>query len=343
VRECDEAGEMSKVSIIIINYNGRNFIPPCLKALEAQSFKDFEIILVDNGSSDDSLEKIRDFSKENSLACMMKIIPLDRNEGFAGGNITGFAHTGSEYVALLNNDTEPAKEWLENLLRAMESDPSVGVCASKMISFGTTVLDSAGDGFSTLLKGFKRGEGGNSDSYNKQEFIFGACAGAAFYRRKMLEEIGFFDQDFFLIHEDTDLNFRAQLAGWKVMYVPAAVVYHKVRSTIGHMSDTAVYYTLRNSEFVRIKNVPLLLFLQCLPCFVLAAITEFLYFAIKHKRLRLYYKAKIDVLRNLRGMLVKRKKIMAMRRVDNKYLHSIMTTVWNTEFVLAKVKKLLFG
>src|SRR5208337_3264167 len=106
------------------------------------------------------------------------------------------------------------------------------------------------------------------DGFNREEYIFGACAGAALYRRSMLDEIGFLDDDFFLIHEDTDLNWRAQLSGWRTLYVPSALVYHKVRSTIGPMSDISVYYTLRNSELVRIKNIPCPLFLLCLPSFL---------------------------------------------------------------------------
>jgi GT2 family glycosyltransferase len=107
---------------------------------------------------------------------------------------------------------------------------------------------------------------------------------------------------------DTDLNFRAQLAGWKVMYVPTALVYHKVRATIGHMSDMAVYYTLRNIEFVRIKNIPLPLFIRCFLEFSLGTISELMYFAFKHGKMRLYLKAKMDVMRMLRIMFGKRRR-----------------------------------
>ncbi len=128
------------------------------------------------------------------------------------------------------------------------------------------------------------------------------------------------------------------------MYVPTAIVYHKVRSTIGHMSDMAVYYTLRNSEFVRIKNIPALLFLRCFPEFILGEITTFIYFVIKHRKLKPYFKAKLDVLRSFQTMIKKRKLIMKnIRKVDNKYLESIMTSVWNSEFLKMKVKKSLYG
>jgi GT2 family glycosyltransferase len=331
---------MPKVSVIVINYNGKDFIIDCLRALEGQLFKEFEIILVDNGSSDDSLHEIQKFLEKSLLANLIKIIPLDTNSGFAGGNLVGLSYTEAEYIALLNNDAEPDKEWLENLVKVMEANPDIGICASKLIAFGTNVIDSAGDGYAISLKGFKRGEGEDNEKYNKQEYVFGACGGAVLYRRKMLEEIGFFDEDFFLIHEDTDLNFRAQLANWKVMYVPTAIVYHKVRSSIGHMSDKAIYYTLRNGEFVRIKNIPLGLFLRCLPSFIIGMVGEFLRFVVKHRKCRLYCKAKFDVLKMLPRMIKKRKKIMRLRRVSNEYIYGIMTPIYRRNSILMKLKRL---
>lgn len=334
---------MPKVSLIVVNYNGKALVTGCLRALEEQGFRDFEVIIVDNDSSDGSLYEIQKFLEESPLLPFVKLIPLGRNLGFAGGNREGLKHACGEYVAFLNNDAEPDKNWLGELVKAMDSDPEVGICASKMIVYGTEMLDSAGDGFSTYLRGFKRGEGKASSLFNRVEYVFGACAGAALYRRKMIEEIGFLDEDFFLIHEDTDLNFRAQLFGWKVLYVPTAIVYHKVRSSIGKMSDIAVYYTLRNSEFVRIKNVPLALFISCFPEFIMGMVTEFIYFAIKRKHLKLYCKAKIDAIRMLPRMLKKRAMIMKSRKVSNKYLLSIMTPIWQKEFLGTKIKKFLYG
>lgn len=331
---------MPHVSVIIVNYEGRDLTINCLKALNTQSFKDFEIIIVDNCSTDNSLQEVRKFKEKSVLSHHpMAIVPLNRNEGFAGGNLAGLNEAKSEYIALLNNDTEPDKDWLCNLVSGMENNPDVGICASKLIVYGTNAIDSAGDGYATSLKGYKRGEGEDRLKYDRQEYVFGACAGAALYRQKMVEEIGFFDDDFFLIHEDTDLNLRAQLAGWKVIYVPAAVVYHKVRSSIGHMSDTAVYYTLRNSEFVRIKSIPCSILLRCLPEFIIGTITEFLYFALKHRKLRLYIKAKLDVLKALPKMLRKRRAIMKKRKVSSGYLYSIMTPVWSRDFIKLKAEK----
>jgi len=333
---------MPKVSVIVVNYNGNGLISGCLKALERQCFKDFEVIVVDNGSLDNSLCEMQRFLEGSPLSSS-KLIPLTTNMGFSGGSLEGLKHTNGEYIALLNNDTEPDERCLKELVMAMDSDPKVGICASKLIVHGSKIIDSAGDGFSTSLKGFKRGEGEKISLYNEKEYIFGACAGAALYRRKMIDEVGFLDKDFFLIQEDTDLNFRAQLHGWKVLFVPTTIVYHKVRSSIGQMSPIAVYYTLRNSEFVRIKNIPLFLFLRCLPVFILAIVSEFIYFAIKHKYLPIYFKAKIDAMRMLPVMLKKRKMNLRGAKIDSKDLRKIMTPVFERSFLRNKLKKFLYG
>jgi hypothetical protein len=334
---------MAKVSLIVVNHNGRDFIVNCLRALEGQLLKDFEIIIIDNGSSDGSLVEIQKLLNQSVIIPLVKIVSLEKNIGFAGGNLEGLRHANGEYIALLNNDTEPDKGWLGELVKAMDNSPDVGICASKLIVHGTNLIDSAGDGFSTALRGFKREEGKRNFSYKERDYIFGACAGAALYRRKMIEEIGFLDEDFFLIHEDTDLNFRAQLHGWKVLYVPTAQVYHKVRSSIGSMSDMAIYYTVRNSEFVRIKNIPFGVFMRCLPEFLIGALTEFVYFAIKHKRLRLYFKAKIDALRMFPRMLKKRTIVMKNKKISNRYLLNIMTPIWQKDFLITKIKKFLYA
>lgn len=334
MRSDDGPSVLKTVSLIIVNYNGLHLLKECLESLRLQTFRDFEIIVVDNASRDGSGEYIASNFPE------IKFISLPRNIGFAGANNEGLKQAEGEFIALLNNDAEADRDWLRNLADAMSRNPAVGICASKMLVYGTEVIDSAGDGFATNLKGFKRGEGQPADQYAKEECVFGACAGAALYRKKMLDEIGFFDESFFLLHEDTDLNLRAQLAGWRVLYVPSALVFHKVRSSIGNMSDLAVYYSLRNSEFVRIKNIPLMMFLRCLPLYVVGTILDFLYFSFKHRRPLLFFSAKIDAVKMMKMMLGKRRKIMAMKKVNDAYLRSIMSPVWEREFFFRKVRRL---
>jgi GT2 family glycosyltransferase len=331
------------VSVIIVNYRGESLIGDCLRALECQTYKDFETIIIDNASPDRSLAEIRRFLEGSPMAVRTKVIALERNHGFAGANLEGLTHAGGKYIALLNNDTEPDPAWLTELCKAMDEDPETGICASKLISRHTGAIDSAGDGYTKALRGFKEGEGEPPDRFNEKRSVFGACAGAALYRMAMLDEIGFFDDDFFLIHEDTDLNFRAKLAGWKTVYVPGAVVLHRVTSSIGYMSDVQVYHTLRNAEFVRMKNMPLPVLARCLPGFVFGFISEFAFFAIRHRRAMLFFKAKKDALKALPRMLVKRNRIMKDRKIGNKALLKEMTPVWNVRFLTAKLRKLLHG
>lgn len=321
------------VSAIIVTFNNREIIAESIQSLLNQTYKNLEIIVVDNNSTDGTCQ----FVKNNFP--IVESVNLDTNHGFSGGNNIGLKHAKGEYIALLNSDAHAQPEWIDMMVREMSSHGNVGICASKIIYDSSAMIDSAGDGFATNLKGFKRGEGRSLNLYTEEEYVFGACAGAALYRRKMIEEIGFLDEDFFLIHEDTDLNFSAQLAGWMVLYVPTAIAYHKVRSSIGDMSDTAVYYTLRNSEFVRIKNVPAVIFLRCLPAYILTTVAEFLYFALKHRRPGLYLKAKIDVLRKMKVMLDKRRTIMRLKKVSNEYLYSVMTPLRSRELLRSKAER----
>jgi len=325
------------ISAIIVNYNGIRFIGDCLKSIQNQTYSVNEVIVVDNASVDGSVEYIK------KLFPGVIVINLLENIGFAGANNEGLKQATGEHILLLNNDAEADRDCIAGLVSAMEADPVAGICAPKILQYGNDVIESAGDGFSTNLRGFERGKGLSSDSYNKEEYVFGACAGAALYRRAMLQEIGFLDKDFFLIYEDTDLNIRAQLTGWKARYIPSALVHHRVRSSIGHMSDTAIFYSLRNCEFARIKNIPLGLMLRCLPSLIIGSSLEFLYFAVKHRKPGLYIKAKIEAVKLLPKMLKKRKDIIRTRKVDNRYLYSMMTPVMEREFFSVKLKKFING
>jgi GT2 family glycosyltransferase len=332
-----------KVSVIILNYNGKAFVLDCLMSLERQTFGDFEVIVVDNGSSDGSVEVIRKHLGDSPSASRLTLVATGKNLGFTGGNIEGLKHARGEYVLLLNNDTEADVSFFGELVRAMDAHPGVGMCASRMLLHGTDLIDSAGDGFSRYLKGYKRGEGERAERFDKEEYVFAACGGATLLRRKMIEEIGFLDDDFFINFEDVDLGFRAQLAGWKVRFVPAAVVRHKVSSSIGKLSDTQAYYSIRNSEFVRVKNVPLSVFIRCLPAYLAGVASEFYYFVLRHGRFRVYLRAKLDALRLMPGMLRKRRKIMSTKKVPSRYILQMMTPALDRDFLRRKGRKFFRG
>jgi GT2 family glycosyltransferase len=146
------------------------------------------------------------------------------------------------YIAFVNNDARPDEAWLENLIQPMLRDRTIGICALKLIFENPRILNGAGDGLTTAGVGFNRGLGHAAAAFNAPEPVFGACGAAVLYRRRMLDEIGFLDEDFFLYDEDTDLNFRAQLACWKCAYILTAVAYHVVNATAERRSDLQVYY-----------------------------------------------------------------------------------------------------
>jgi GT2 family glycosyltransferase len=333
---------MPRVTVIVLNYNGSFLTIDCIKALERQSFRDFDVVVVDNGSSADSVNVLEEYFSKIPHSIKISFLPSQNNLGFSGGNNCALKISTGELVALLNNDTEPEPNWLTEIVEAMETNPAVGICASKMLVFGTDVIDSAGDGFLRSLKGYKRGEGENKNNYSTREFVFGACAGAALYRKEMIDRIGFLDEDFFLIHEDTDINLRAQITGWKVLFVPTAIVYHKVRSSIGRHSDTETFYTLRNSYLVKIKNIPINILIYCLPEIFISTFMEFIYFVFKHRQPELYLKAICSAITLTKTMLRKRKTIFAMKTVSNKYIRSMFVPVFGKGVLRTKLRKFFY-
>ncbi len=323
-----------KISVIIVNYNGMRHLPRCLDALAKQTFSDYEVIVVDNASQDDSVALIR------RVCPSAHLIESPKNTGFGDANNRGLRVAKGEYIALLNNDAFPEPDWLRYLLDGMNHDPKIGICASKLVLDGTGLIDSAGDGCLTSAKGYKRGEGKSSTEYDHAGFVFGACAGATLYRRTMIDEIGFFDEDFFLIHEDTDLNFRAQLFGWKCWYTPKAVVHHVMSASIGQESDLSIYYTNRNCDFVWIKNLPMPLLLRYFHHKLLAECGNFLFFGIRKKRIGLFFRAKMDVLPLMAKMIAKRRRIQAARKIPIQALAKILTPIWSEAYMQSRWRRL---
>jgi GT2 family glycosyltransferase len=327
----------NKVSIIVVNWNGQRFLKDCLGALSGQTYANYEIILVDNGSSDNSVC----FTRKNFPE--VKLVALRENTGFTGGNAAGLEVAVGDFVALVNNDARPEKTWLENLIHPMLEDRTIGICASKLIFEDPRILNSAGDGLTTAGVGFNRGLGQNAVQFDASEPVFGACGAAVLYRRRMLEEIGFLDEDFFLYDEDTDLNFRAQLAGWKCIYVPSAVVYHVANATAKRLSDLHVYYHTRNLEFVWIKNMPFELMLRFGHHKVIQEVGSFCYLCLRHGKWGPFFRAKRDALRMFPLMLEKRKQIQTSRRVPNRYMRSTFTPMFTMAFFKQKAKQLIEG
>lgn len=307
---------MCEISVIIVNWNGKHLLGDCLDSVLAQDFPDFEVILVDNGSSDGSVS----FVQSNYPA--VKLVPLPENRGFTGGNLAGFGVAQGAFIALLNNDTRTERGWLRALYAGMAVDGAIGLCASKLVIDGTDSLDCVGDRFTTAFTGTKLGSRHPRGEFSAPMYVHGACAAAALYRREMLDEIGFLDDDFYFNHEDTDLNLRAWFAGWKCLFCPDAIVHHKVSASIGELSAATVYYFSRNNEWVWIKNVPFLLMIRYLPQRVLYEITSLVFYGFKARRFLPFVKGKIDAFRMFPAMFKKRRAIQLIIRIPHKEISS---------------------
>jgi GT2 family glycosyltransferase len=246
-----------KVSVVIVNWNGRELLAECLEALRRQAYREFSVILVDNGSEDGSAAFVSEHFPE------VRIVALQENSGFAAANNVALGMVDTEFVALLNNDAVPDPLWLKSLVEALEQHPQAGFAPSKiLLCRGRDRIDRAGDGYTKAGAALLRGRGSSAESHRVREWVFGACAAAALYRMQMLRDIGFFDEAFFILYEDVDLSFRAQLRGYRCLYVPEALVYHRSSSSIGHDSSSSVYYGHRNLEWVYIQNMPFRLLLR---------------------------------------------------------------------------------
>ena len=211
-----------QVCVVIPNWNTLEHLPACLDALAAQTFTDFETIVVDNGSVDGSLAYLR--GRDD-----VRLVERGSNDGFSAACNAGIAASSSAYVVLLNNDTRAAPDWLERLVGAMDAEPDFAWGSSRLVRFGDPdVIDSAGHAYSVWVGAAHNiGEGEPSDRFARPRRVFGAAAAASIYRRALFDDIGVLDDEFFLIHEDTDLDVRANAAGYRCLYVPDAVVEHK--------------------------------------------------------------------------------------------------------------------
>lgn len=303
------------VSVIVVNYNGRAYLDECLSSLLAQTYPAIEIIFVDNGSSDSSCEYI-----EKNFPSV-KIIVNNENLGFAKGNNVGIKAAKGELIATLNNDTKVTSRWVEELVDTINSDANAGMCASKMLFMkNTEFIDSTGICISRSGACWDRGmfERDNGQ-YESIDEVFGPCAGAAMYRKSMLEDIGLFDEDFHAYMEDVDLAFRGRLRGWKCFYVPGAVVFHVHGGTAGYVSDYTIYYGNRNIIWNCVKNYPTRLLITSLPWIVGRNLAVIPYYILKGHGSTII-RSKIDAIKGLSKILAKRSGCLVAEDEINKYM-----------------------
>ncbi len=243
-----------KVSVVTPNYNGKKFLKNYFESLKLNSEFIGEVIIVDNGSNDGSKEFIKDYSM--NLSFPVKIIENTENLGFAKAVNQGINESSFEYIFSLNNDTQIHIGAISYLIEAIEKDSKIFSVSSKMIQFNNkNLIDDAGDEYTLLAYTKKAGNNQPISYYLNEREIFSSCAGAALYRKSILDEIGLFDENFFAYVEDVDLSFRAQIYGYKNYYCPNSIVYHIGSATSGSQyNEFKVRLAARNNVWTIYKN-----------------------------------------------------------------------------------------
>jgi GT2 family glycosyltransferase len=315
------------LSIIIPNYNGLEHLITCYPSIEAQDYMDYKIILVDNSSQDASVKYTKEMYPKNI------VVELDKNYGFAKAINTGIKYAlenlKCDYILLLNNDIELNPDFLRIGIESFKKNPGSPFIAVKMLNYyDRSIIDDCGDfikgnGGSPLARGYGEKDEGQ---YNNEEFIFGACAGAAFYKRDLFEKVGLFDETFFAYYEDIDFSFRAQLMGYKCLYQPKAVCYHKRGGTISIATEGfQTELCERNLVLLRIKNYPLHIYLLNQPFFFAARLKRYFIFLTCHSFI-IFLRAIKGYLRGLfllPFMIKKRKYIQRTKVISNEQVRAL--------------------
>jgi len=324
-------GENPLISVVTLNWNGIQVVEKCLNSLRRQTYAPLEIIVVDNASTDGSTELIRrDFPE-------VKLIVNEKNLGFGGGNNVGIRASRGRYIMMLNNDTRLVPECIQALKDAIEKDEKYGACASKiLLEYEDDLIDAAG--IAVCLDGLSIGRGRleKGHLYDEETEVFFASDGACLYRRKMLEDIGLYDEDFFAYADETDMGWRAQLAGWKCIYNPKAVVYHFHSATAGKYSPFKAFLVERNRIWVAIKSFPLSLLvtgqfytiyryiMQAYGAFTgKGAAGRFTSDFSKLELIKILVKVYVSVIKSFSLMLGKRKVIQKKKRISNRDIYEL--------------------
>jgi GT2 family glycosyltransferase len=316
------------VGVVIVNWNGGQYLERCLAALRDQTLAPDQIIVVDNASTDGSPEKLaRNFPN-------VTLIRLKNNLGFAAANnlaVRDYANT--HWVALLNPDAFAAPDWLETLLRTAEAHPEYGFFGSCMLrAEQPTQLDGTGDCYHVSGVVWRRDRGVPVESgHRRAGEIFAPCAAAALYRRDIFLAAGGFDEDFFCYVEDVDLGFRLRLAGQRCLYAAAAIVYHVGSGLTGKQSDFSTYHGHRNLIWCFVRNMPTPLFWIYLPQHLLLNLLSVLALTLRGQG-AIVLRAKRDALRGLSGALRKRRRQQRAIAVNPWRLRRLMETGWSSFF-----------
>ena len=312
---------MSKVdvSVIIPNFNGEELLKDCLTSLKNQSFKEFEIILVDNNSTDNSLEYI-----ENNFP-KVRIIKLNKNFGFAKSINQGVKASKAKYVVFLNNDTEVEKNWLKNLVECVDNHPEVISVNSKLLNFyNRKIIDGMGILINEVGQARSIGwQQEDSGQYEEEQYIFGATGGASLFIREDFINLGMFDENYFMYSEEVDFAFRAQFLGYKSIYYPKAVVFHKHKATAKKRPRHIEYWQFRNMTQTIIKDFPTPLLIKDFRWLKIILVhLNTIFYQFKNGFWWAPVLSDLWVLSHLPKLLSQREKIQSTRQVSDEYIDS---------------------
>jgi N-acetylglucosaminyl-diphospho-decaprenol L-rhamnosyltransferase len=313
-----------EISIVIVTWNGVQHLEACLTAVASQQEVDAETILADNASTDGTIDFVR------ARFPWVRIVSLDRNHGFAGGNNAGAREARGRLLAFLNNDTVADPNWLRALRKGLDEPHGVALATSRIVYLhDPATVDSAGDGMTRWGGAFKRHHGRPAADVTESRDVFGACGAAFMIPKRVFDALGGFDRDFFVSHEDVDLSYRAQLRGYRCRYVADAVVRHRGSATLGRASGRAVFHGQRNLEWVYVQNTPLSILVRTLPGHLVYNVAAAVHFA-RHGLLGTFLSAKVHALRGLPRALRKRAGIQQARTVPARAIWDQLEPRWLT-------------
>jgi len=313
-----------EVSIVIVSWNGRRFLDDCLASVASQTGVEWEAILVDNGSTDGTVDYVRDRYP------WVRLVALQENRGFAGGSNVGAREARGRYLAFLNNDTIAESGWLAALRAGIDDARTIALTTSRIVYMhNPAILDSAGDGMLRWGGAFKRHHGAPVDVALESREVFGVCGAACLMSKRVFDELGGFDEDFFASHEDVDLSYRARLRGYRCRYVADAVVRHHGSATLGKQSAFAVYHGQRNLEWVYVKNTPAGILARTVAGHVLYDTVAAIHFA-RLGLLTAFLRGKFAALAGVSRMLRKRTAIQQTRTVGSAEIWPHLERRWLT-------------